>query len=90
MINTKARFLKLKAVKFCVLDNSLYWKDPRGIRLSCLLEDEAKQEIQEFHRGECGGYHYWNTAMHKILRVGYYWPKKNSDVNKEVSNCQEC
>jgi hypothetical protein len=25
---TKARFLKLKAVKFCILDNSLYWKDP--------------------------------------------------------------
>jgi hypothetical protein len=27
---TKARFLKLKATKFCILDNSLYWKDPEG------------------------------------------------------------
>jgi hypothetical protein len=42
MINTKARFLKLKVVNFCILDNSLYLKDPRGILLSCLLEDDAK------------------------------------------------
>jgi hypothetical protein len=47
---TKARFLKLKAVKFCVLDNSLYRKDPGGILLSCLLEDEAKRAIQEFYK----------------------------------------
>jgi hypothetical protein len=39
---TKARFLKLKVVKFCILDSSLYWKDPRGILLSCLLENDAK------------------------------------------------
>jgi hypothetical protein len=39
---TKARFLNLKAVKFCILDSSLYWKDPRGILLSCLLENDAK------------------------------------------------
>jgi hypothetical protein len=38
---TKARFLKLKANNFCILDNSLYWKDPGGILLSCLLEDDA-------------------------------------------------
>jgi hypothetical protein len=42
MRNTKAIFLKLKVVKFCVLDNSLYWKEPRGILLSCLLEDEVE------------------------------------------------
>jgi hypothetical protein len=30
MSKTKARFLNLKEVNFCILDNSLYWKDPRG------------------------------------------------------------
>ena len=42
MSKTKARFLKLKGVKFCILDNSLYWKDPKGILFSCLLEDDVK------------------------------------------------
>jgi hypothetical protein len=90
MSKTKVRFLKLKAVKFCVLDNSLYWKDPGGILLSCLLEDEAKRAIQEFHKGDCGGHHYWKTTMHKILRAGYYWPTLFADVYKEVSSCHEC
>jgi hypothetical protein len=70
--NIKARFLKLKEVKFCILDNLLYWKDPRGILLSCLLENDAKRAIQEFHKGDCGGHHYWKNTMHKILRVDYY------------------
>jgi hypothetical protein len=69
---TKAIFLNLKKVNFCILDNSLYWKDPGGILLSCLLEDDSKQDIQEFHKGDYKGHHYWKNTMHKILRVGYY------------------
>ena len=37
----KARFLKLKAVRFCILDNVLFWKDYSGILLNCLLKEEA-------------------------------------------------
>jgi len=33
VIKTKARFLKLKATKFCILNGSLYWKDPGGFCL---------------------------------------------------------
>jgi len=46
---TCARFLKLKAVKFCILDGYFFWKDSKGILLNCLLEYEAKQIIKEFH-----------------------------------------
>lgn len=38
---TKARFLKLKAVNFCIVNESLHWKYARGILLSCLIEEEA-------------------------------------------------
>jgi hypothetical protein len=34
---TKARFLKLKAAIFCIVNQSLYWKDPGGILLGCFL-----------------------------------------------------
>jgi hypothetical protein len=90
MSKTKAIFLKLKVVKLCVLDNSLYWKDTRGILLSCLFEDEAKWAIQKFHKGDYGGHHYWKTATHKILRVGYYRPMIFADVYKEVFNYHKC
>jgi hypothetical protein len=82
---TKARFLKLKAAKFCILDGSLVLEGSRGIFLCCLLEDEVKQAIKEFHKGDCGGNHYWKTTVHKILRAGFYWPSIFSDVYKEVS-----
>ena len=35
---TKARFLKLKAMKFCIIDNALFWKDHGGILLNFLLK----------------------------------------------------
>lgn len=43
---TKARFLKLKAVKFCIIDQSLYRKEPGGMLLNCLLEDEAQEKME--------------------------------------------
>jgi hypothetical protein len=39
----KARSLKLKAMKFFISNQDLYWRDPDGILLKCLDENEAKQ-----------------------------------------------
>jgi hypothetical protein len=69
---TKAKFLKLKETIFCIVNQSLYLKDLGGILLSCLLEEEVEMTIREFHKGDCGGHHYWKTTMHKILRDGFY------------------
>ena len=55
---TKARFLKLKAMKFCIIDNALFWKDHGGILLNCLLKDEADKVMEEFHAHDCGGHLY--------------------------------
>ena len=54
-----------------------------------MLEDDTKWAIQEFHKGDCRGHHYWKTTAHKILRAGYYWPTVFTDVYKEVSNYHE-
>jgi len=42
--------------------------------LSCLLEGEVENKIREFHKGDCGGHHYWKNTLQKILRDGFYWP----------------
>ena len=70
---TKARFLKLKVVKFCIVNGLLYWKDLGGILLSCLIEQEAERTIREFHKGDYGGHNYWKTTVHKMLRDGFYF-----------------
>jgi len=72
MSKSKGRSLKLKFAKFCILDSALYWKDPRGVLLNCLVENEAQQVMNDFHQGDCGGHLFWKTTTNKILRVGYY------------------
>ena len=35
---SNARSVKLKSARYCILDGYLYWKDPGGILLNCLLQ----------------------------------------------------
>ena len=53
----RARSVKLKATKFFIMNQYLYWKDYGGVLLNCLLENEAQQTMKEFHQGDCGGHH---------------------------------
>ena len=43
---TRARSMKLKAAKFCILNHYLYWKDPGGVLLNFLLENEAQHIVK--------------------------------------------
>ena len=43
-----ARFVKLKAENFCIINKYLYWKDLGGILLNFLLEEEARKKIKSF------------------------------------------
>jgi hypothetical protein len=90
LTKTKARFLKLKALKLCILEGNLYWKYPGGILLNCLLKDEADNVLQEFHAGECGGHLNWKVTANKILRDGFYWPTLFADVHHKVTACHQC
>jgi len=90
ILRNKGRTLKLKAAKFCVLNSALFWKDPGGVLLNCLVEDEAKQVMEDFHKGDCGNHLFWKTTTNKILKVSYYWPTLFADVYKLVKGCHEC
>jgi ribonuclease HI len=90
MGKSKARSLKLTAVKYCIINQVLYWRDPLGVMLRCLNPQEAQKVIFEFHNGLCGGHYFWKTTAHKILRAGYYWPTLFTDVCKEVRACIKC
>jgi hypothetical protein len=86
----KCKNLKLHAVKYCITEGQLFWKDPLGFLLVCLVELETQWVIDEFHKGVCGGHHAWRDTAYKILRAGYYWPKLFSDVNAKVRACNPC
>jgi len=85
-----ARFLKLRAIKFCILEGALFWKNLGGLLLNCVIEDEAKRLTDKFQSGSCGGNLYWKSTMNKILRASFYWPTVFTDVFKVVSTCYQC
>jgi hypothetical protein len=84
---SKERTLNLHMVKYCIMDSQLYWKDPLGFLLRCIIESEKMSIINEFHEGVCGGHHAWREMSYKIQRDGYYWPKLFTNVNTKVRAC---
>ena len=90
LTKSTGRFAKLKSLRYFIFDRNLFWKDTGEILLNCLLEEEADKVIEEFHKGDCGGHHYWKAIVNKILRAGYYWPTMFKDVYKRVVACYEC
>jgi hypothetical protein len=90
LTKTHAKFVKLKDAKYCILNGYLYWKDPIGVLLNRLLENEANEKIQEFHKGDCGGHLYWKATTYKVLRARFYWPTLFNDIYKAVSSCHQC
>ena len=77
-------------MKYILMDQVLYWKDPGGILLKCLEKSEVDVVTVELHSGVCGGHKYWKATAFKILRVGYYWPTLFTYVYHQVRACVEC
>jgi transposase InsO family protein len=90
LIGHKRRALRLKAAKYCIIQDGLGWRNPDGVILRCVDELESKRLLVDFHSGFCGGHFAAKTTAHKILRAGYYWPTIFSDVHKMVRGCQQC
>jgi hypothetical protein len=90
LIGHKRRALRLKAAKYCIIQDGLGWRNPDGVILRCVDELESKRLLVDFHSGFCGGHFAAKTIAHKILRAGYYWPTIFSDVHKMVRGCQQC
>jgi hypothetical protein len=90
MEKKKGRALKLKSIKYCLVDQILYWKDPLGVLLRFLDPQEAQRIMFYFHDSLCGGHHFWRTIAYKILRDGYFWPSLFIDVCAKIRACVKC
>jgi hypothetical protein len=86
----KVRDLKLKEIKYCLIDQVFYWKDPLGVLRRCPDPQEAQRALTDFHDSSCGGHHFWRTTTYKILRDGYFWPNLFTDVCTKIRACAKC
>ena len=53
----KYRAVRMKSQKYVIANGQLYWRDPLGILLLCLTENEVQDIMTEFHEGLCGGHY---------------------------------
>jgi hypothetical protein len=90
MERNKVRALKIKSIKYYLVGQILYWKDPLRVLLRCLDPQEAQKIMSNFHDSLCGGHHYWRTTTYKILIAGYLWPNVFIDVCAKIRACSKC
>jgi transposase InsO family protein len=70
--------------------NVLYKRSFDGVLLRCLDEKEARKVIEEVHEGSCGSHSSGHNMARKILRLGYYWLKMETDCIEYVRKYHKC
>jgi hypothetical protein len=90
MEKRKVRALKIRSIKYCLIDQVLYWKDPLRVLLRCLDPHEAQKIMSDFHDSLCGGNHFWRTTTYKILRADYLFPSLFTNVCSKIRACVKC
>ena len=86
----ECRSLKLKAMKYVLIDQILYWSNHGGMLLKCFQRSEVDSVTAELHGDARGGHKYWKATTFKILRACYYWPTLFTYVYTQVKACLEC
>jgi hypothetical protein len=86
----KRRALRLNSASFHLVNGILFCQNSNGVLMRCLEKDEAKKVLLELHAGEDGGHFGGDTTVHKVLRVGYYWPTLFRDAHTLCRKCIIC
>ena len=68
----------------------LYKKGFFRLYLSCLSHSETDYVMKEVHEGICGNHSGARSLVHKLIRVGYYWPTMLKDAQAYVKACDKC
>ena len=85
-----ARKLKVQASRFVLIRDVLYKRGFSRSYLRCLSHDEVDYVMREFHEGICGNHSGARSLVHKLIRVGYYWPTMLKDAQAYVKACDKC
>ena len=84
------RKLKVQAARFVLIKDVLYKKGFSCPYLRCLSNEEADYVIKEVHEGICGNHSGSKLLVHKLVRVGYYWPTMQANAEAYVKACDKC
>ena len=86
----EARKLRIKSIRYVLMDEVLYNRGFSQPYLRCLALDEANYVLREIHERACGNHSGARTLIHKVVRAGYYWPTIQADAKAYVKVCDQC
>lgn len=87
---SKAKKLKLKASRFCLIDKEMYRRSFLTPLFKCVGPTDADYILREIHHGICGHHIGERTLAHKALSAGYYWPTMEADSKGLVRKYDKC
>ena len=68
----EVRKVKKRAVRFTILNDTLYKRGFSMPYLKCVDNEEAKYVIEEIHEGVCEDYAGSKSLVSKVIRTGYF------------------
>ena len=84
------RKLRIRAVKYVLINKVLYKRGFSQPYLRCLAPDKSNYVLKEIHEGACWNHIGVRALVHKVVRVGYYWPTIQADAKAYVKVCDQC
>jgi len=82
--------LKVQPSYFILIEDVLYKKGFSHLYLRFFIPDKADYVMREVYKGVCGNYSGELSLVHKLIRVGYYWPTMQKDTQSYVKACDKC
>ena len=87
---SKARLLRLKAVRYILYDGQLYKRGFSTPLLKCVDLKEGNYIVWEIHEGIYGNLIRGQSLSHKALRQGYFWSTLRTDAMAFARKCDKC
>ena len=75
-----ARKLKVQVAQFVLIKVVLYKRSFSRPYLRCLSPKESDYVMKEVHEGIWGNHSGSRSLVHKLIRVGFYWPTMQKDA----------
>ncbi|GJV75364.1 reverse transcriptase domain-containing protein [Tanacetum coccineum] len=86
----KARAVRRKAVRYAMINGTLYKKSFLGPWLRCVGPLQANYVLREIHEGSCSMHSGPRSVVAKVIRTGYYWPTMHMDARNLIRECNDC
>jgi hypothetical protein len=84
------RKVRWQALKYVMLDNTLYCWTIDDLLLKCLGSDQSRIAMGEVHEGICGSHQSAHKMKWLLHCVGFYWPTMLKDCFRYYKGCESC